>query len=85
MALTNIGERQLQSRSLHGHPFSDAKDEYSAIKKEDKEQIKNRALEAGIIEPAPLLALHNALVIAKILRYDFPSDEWYTSNLKSYN
>ncbi|PCH02643.1 Armadillo-like helical [Penicillium occitanis (nom. inval.)] len=48
----------------------------NAIKKEDKERIKNRALEAGIVEPAPLLALHNALVIAKILRYEFPSDEW---------
>ncbi|EED16670.1 importin 11, putative [Talaromyces stipitatus ATCC 10500] len=48
----------------------------NAIKKEDKEQIKSRALEAGIVEPAPLLALHNALVIAKILRYEFPSDEW---------
>lgn len=33
------------------------------------------------MEPAPLLALHNALVIAKILRYEFPSDEWYTDLL----
>jgi hypothetical protein len=32
------------------------------------------------VEPAALLALHNALVIAKILRYEFPSDEWYAFN-----
>lgn len=58
-----------------------ANNQFSAIKKEDKERIKNRALEAGIVEPAPLLALHNALVIAKILRYEFPSDEWYAQFL----
>ncbi|KAL1963724.1 hypothetical protein VTN77DRAFT_7928 [Rasamsonia byssochlamydoides] len=46
----------------------------NAIKKESKERIKNRALEAGIVEPAPLLALHNALMIAKIMRYEFPQD-----------
>lgn len=60
---------------------SEANSQSSAIKKEDKERIKNRALEAGIVEPAPLLALHNALVIAKILRYEFPSDEWYAQYL----
>ncbi|OOF97151.1 hypothetical protein ASPCADRAFT_12484, partial [Aspergillus carbonarius ITEM 5010] len=47
----------------------------NAIKKEEKEQIKTRALQAGVVEPAPLLALHNALMIAKIMRYEFPQ-EW---------
>ncbi|WEW58891.1 hypothetical protein PRK78_004359 [Emydomyces testavorans] len=47
----------------------------NALKSEVKQQIKNRALEAGVVEPAPHLALHNALMVAKILRYEFPS-EW---------
>ncbi|KAE8152145.1 armadillo-type protein [Aspergillus avenaceus] len=46
----------------------------NAIKKEEKEQIKCRALQAGVVEPAPLLALHNALMISKIMRYEFPQD-----------
>ncbi|KAB8260597.1 armadillo-type protein [Aspergillus pseudonomiae] len=46
----------------------------NAIKKEEKEQIKNRALQAGVVEPAALLALHNALMISKIMRYEFPQD-----------
>ncbi|KAL4896681.1 armadillo-type protein [Aspergillus ambiguus] len=46
----------------------------NAIKKEEKEQIKSRALQAGVVEPAPLLALHNALMIAKIMRFEFPQD-----------
>ncbi|PYI13913.1 putative importin 11 [Aspergillus violaceofuscus CBS 115571] len=46
----------------------------NAIKKEEKEQIKLRALQAGVVEPAPLLALHNALMLAKIMRYEFPQD-----------
>lgn len=37
-------------------------------------QIKGRALEAGVTEPEPRLALHNALMISKILRYEFPAD-----------
>ncbi|KAJ5130955.1 Armadillo-like helical [Penicillium bovifimosum] len=45
-----------------------------AIKPEEKQHIKTKALEAGIIEPAPLLALHNSLMIAKIMRYEFPHD-----------
>ncbi|KAH8700376.1 putative importin 11 [Talaromyces proteolyticus] len=48
----------------------------NAIKKEDRDRIKTRALEAGIVEPSPQLALHNALVVAKILRYEFPNSEW---------
>ncbi|KAJ5084640.1 hypothetical protein NUU61_009219 [Penicillium alfredii] len=46
----------------------------NAIKKEEKDRIKTRALEAGVVEPAPLLALHNSLMIAKIMRYEFPQD-----------
>ncbi|KAL4793623.1 armadillo-type protein [Aspergillus venezuelensis] len=47
----------------------------NAIKKEEKENIKIRALQAGIVEPAPLLALHNAFVLAKIMRLEYPQ-EW---------
>ncbi|KAI2084602.1 hypothetical protein LOZ36_004681 [Ophidiomyces ophidiicola] len=47
----------------------------NALKPHIKERIKNRALDAGFVEPAAHLALHNALMIAKILRYEFPS-EW---------
>ncbi|KAJ5354809.1 hypothetical protein N7541_005853 [Penicillium brevicompactum] len=60
----------------------------SAIKQEEKHHIKTRALEAGIVEPAPLLALHNSLMIAKIMRFEFPQD-WpdaissITSSLRS--
>ncbi|GFF32911.1 hypothetical protein IFM58399_03362 [Aspergillus lentulus] len=46
----------------------------NAIKKEEKERIKVRAVQAGVVEPAPLLALHNAFMIAKIMRYEFPQD-----------
>ncbi|KAL4815197.1 armadillo-type protein [Aspergillus spinulosporus] len=47
----------------------------NAIKKEEKEHIKVRALQAGVVEPAPLLALHNAFVLAKIMRLEYPQ-EW---------
>ncbi|KAL4881269.1 armadillo-type protein [Aspergillus karnatakaensis] len=46
----------------------------NAIKKEEKDHIKVRALQAGVVEPAPLLALHNALAIAKIMRFEYPQD-----------
>ncbi|KAJ5586948.1 uncharacterized protein N7459_002713 [Penicillium hispanicum] len=46
----------------------------NAIAKEEKEKIKTRALEAGIAEPTRPLALQNALMVAKILRYEFPHD-----------
>ncbi|KAL2826828.1 armadillo-type protein [Aspergillus cavernicola] len=45
-----------------------------AMKKDEKEQIKVRALQAGVVEPAPLLALHNALAIAKMMRHEYPQD-----------
>lgn len=80
MVLINTGERRPPSMpltTLYLAKSSYTKSNSSAIKREDKERIKNRAIEAGIVEPAPMLALHNALVIAKILRFEFPSDEWY--------
>ncbi|KAL2871094.1 putative importin 11 [Aspergillus lucknowensis] len=46
----------------------------NAIKKEEKDHIKVRALQAGVVEPAPLLALHNALALAKIMRFEYPLD-----------
>lgn len=46
----------------------------SAIKAEEKHRIKARALEAGVAEPERHLALHNSLMIAKIVRYEFPHD-----------
>lgn len=52
----------------------------SAMKKEEKEQIKTRALKAGVVEPIPVLALQNALAIAKIMRYEFPHD-WYVLDM----
>ncbi|EPS27855.1 hypothetical protein PDE_02799 [Penicillium oxalicum 114-2] len=45
-----------------------------AISKDEKAQIKSRALEAGVEEPARPLALQNALMVAKILRFEFPHD-----------
>lgn len=52
----------------------------SAIKKAEKEQIKTRALKAGVVEPMPVLALQNALLLAKIMRYEFPHD-WYVLDM----
>jgi len=46
----------------------------SAIKPEEKLRIKTKALERGVVEPARHLALHNALMIAKVIRYEFPLD-----------
>lgn len=77
MELTNTGGRRRQSRDINNHEERNWElTTPSAIKKEDKEQIKTRALQAGVVEPAPLLALHNALMIAKIMRFEFPQD-WY--------
>ena len=45
-----------------------------AIKKEEKAKIRSRCLESGINEPDHRLALQNALVVAKITRYEFPHD-----------
>ncbi|PGH17942.1 hypothetical protein AJ79_00841 [Helicocarpus griseus UAMH5409] len=47
----------------------------NAIKPEERVRIRSRALEAGAVEPDVKLALHNALMIAKIVRLEFPA-EW---------
>ncbi|MCJ1287281.1 hypothetical protein MMC26_006629 [Xylographa opegraphella] len=46
----------------------------NAISKEEKTLIRSRCLDSGINEPDRRLALQNALVIAKITRFDFPHD-----------
>ncbi|KAF7513857.1 hypothetical protein GJ744_006471 [Endocarpon pusillum] len=44
------------------------------ISKQEKLKIRTKAVDAGIREPVPQLALHNALMVAKIVRYEFPHD-----------
>ncbi|KIY02866.1 uncharacterized protein Z520_01331 [Fonsecaea multimorphosa CBS 102226] len=44
------------------------------ISKAEKEQIRSRSIEAGVHEPSSALALQNALMLAKIVRYEFPHD-----------
>lgn len=45
-----------------------------AIAKQEKEAIRSAAIETGIQEPVPALALQNALMLAKIVRYEYPND-----------
>ncbi|KAL9588643.1 MAG: hypothetical protein Q9203_002554 [Teloschistes exilis] len=60
----------------------------NSIPKSEKEQIRSRCIESGIKEPNPRLAMQNALMIAKIVRYEYPV-EWpdaissIVSNLRS--
>jgi hypothetical protein len=44
------------------------------VNKEDKAVIRGRLLESGVNEADQRLALQNAIVIAKIVRYEFPND-----------
>jgi Importin-beta N-terminal domain len=44
------------------------------ISKQEKIKIRTKALEAGTREPVPPLGLQNALMLAKIVRYEFPHD-----------
>ena len=46
----------------------------NAISKEEKLKIKTAAIVAGLQEPSPSLSLHNALLIGKIVRSEFPHD-----------
>lgn len=46
----------------------------NAISKEEKDQIRARSVESGTKEPDARLALQNALMIAKIVRYEYPID-----------
>ena len=45
-----------------------------AISKDERALIRSRCVESGINEPDRRLALQNALVIAKIARFEFPHD-----------
>ncbi|WPH01658.1 importin-11 [Acrodontium crateriforme] len=47
----------------------------NAVSKEDKIVIRSRLLESGLNEPDDRLALQNALVTAKIARFEYPA-EW---------
>lgn len=53
---------------------------FSAVNKEDRSVIRSRLLESGIEEYDQRLALQNALVVAKIVRFEYPND-WYTRSL----
>ena len=46
----------------------------NAISKEEKDLIRSRCIDAGIRESDYRLALQNALVVAKVVRYDYPHD-----------
>ena len=44
------------------------------IKNEQKKIIRDQVINAGAVEPSRAVALQNALIIAKISRFDFPHD-----------
>ncbi|KAL8932171.1 MAG: hypothetical protein Q9211_006482, partial [Gyalolechia sp. 1 TL-2023] len=46
----------------------------NVIGKEEKDQIRAKSVESGTKEPDARLALQNALMIAKIVRYEYPLD-----------
>ena len=46
----------------------------NAISKEEKTHIRSRCLESGVNESNHQLALQNAILTAKIVRYEFPHD-----------
>lgn len=46
----------------------------NAIKKDEKNQIRGRCIESGMKEPDARLALQNALMVAKIIRHEYPLD-----------
>jgi hypothetical protein len=48
----------------------------NAVSKEDKATIRARLLDSAVNEADSRLALQNALVVAKIVRFEFPND-WY--------
>ena len=55
----------------------------NAVTKEDKAAIRTRLLESAINEADSRLALQNALVVAKIVRFEFPHD-WYCTSRPFY-
>lgn len=44
------------------------------IQKLEKEKIRAKAIEVGVQDPKKTLALQNALMLAKVVRYEFPHD-----------
>ena len=46
----------------------------SAVPKDDKNVIRSRLLDSVLNEPDDRLALQNALVVAKVARFEFPQD-----------
>ncbi|KAI9849400.1 MAG: hypothetical protein M1838_000173, partial [Thelocarpon superellum] len=46
----------------------------SAVSQEEKQYIRSRLLDAGVDEADHQLGLQNALVISKIVRFEFPTD-----------
>ena len=50
------------------------KTSFTPISKAEKERIRSRSIEAGAREPVAALSLQNALMLAKIVRYEFPHD-----------
>lgn len=44
------------------------------IQKSEKEKIRSKAIDVGVQEPKKHLALQNALMLAKVVRYEFPHD-----------
>lgn len=44
------------------------------IQKAEKEKIRSKAIEVGVQESKKHLALQNALMLAKVVRYEFPHD-----------
>ena len=47
----------------------------NAIKKEEKELIKSRSVDAVLNEPNDQLALHSANFLSKVIRIEYPR-EW---------
>ena len=74
------GSTPLETRYLCAIQVKNGIDKYwrktasNAISKEEKSLIRSRCISAGIQEPDQRLALQNALVVAKIVRYDYPHD-----------
>ncbi|KAL9596999.1 MAG: hypothetical protein Q9219_005425 [cf. Caloplaca sp. 3 TL-2023] len=54
----------------------------NAIKKEEKDHIRAQAIESGTREPDSRLALQNALMIAKIIRYEPDAVSSLVNNLR---
>jgi hypothetical protein len=46
----------------------------NAVSKQDKNTIRSRLLESAVNEADSRSALQNALVVAKIVRFEFPND-----------